>query len=96
VIDILDDNLLTLKQASNLLPGRPHISTIHRWRLRGVRGIKLSSVMIGGRRFTSRLAINSFIEQTTASRSDRRTPPDTSSNRSRERTISAAERQLEA
>ena len=59
-IDFSSDELLSLQQASQILPGRPHISTLHRWRLRGVRGQKLVTVLIGGRRYTSRRALSEF------------------------------------
>ena len=39
---------------------------MHRWRLRGVHGIRLESVVVGGRRMTSHEAIERFIERTTA------------------------------
>jgi hypothetical protein len=57
--------LLSLREATQLLPGRPHISTLHRWRLRGVRGIRLETVRVGGRRFVSTDALAKFIDETT-------------------------------
>ncbi len=55
---------LTLSQAAAALPGRPHLSTLHRWRLRGVRGIRLETCLIGGRRFTTDQWLRDFIEAT--------------------------------
>jgi hypothetical protein len=40
-VDFSPETLLSLTEAAALLPGRPHVSTLHRWRLRGVRGVKL-------------------------------------------------------
>ena len=62
------DDFLSLSEASAELPGRPHVATLHRWRLRGVRGIKLSTILIGGKRFVSREALTRFIEQTNSVR----------------------------
>lgn len=43
------------------IPGRPHVSTLHRWRLDGVRGAKLETFLVGGRRFTTKEAIGRFL-----------------------------------
>jgi len=45
---------------------RIHPSTAHRWRLRGIRGVKLESILIGGTRFTSQEALVRFFESSTA------------------------------
>jgi hypothetical protein len=39
----------------------PHLNTIRRWAKRGVRGVRLRSWLVGGRRFTSPEAITEFI-----------------------------------
>lgn len=41
---------------------RVHISTIWRWIQRGVRGVKLESLNIGGRRYVPREALEHFLE----------------------------------
>lgn len=66
MIDISNEDLLTLSEAAKLLPGHPHLSTIHRWRLRGARGVRLETVVIGGRRYTSQSALEEFVAKTTA------------------------------
>jgi hypothetical protein len=58
----LEDELLPLKDVPSLLPGRPHHSTIWRWVTCGVRGIRLETISIGSRRFTSRSALQSFCD----------------------------------
>lgn len=58
---------LSLAEASRCLPGQPHVSTLHRWRLRGVRGIKLRTALIGGRRFTTEEWVTEFIAASTNS-----------------------------
>lgn len=45
---------------------RVNSSTVIRWCLRGVRGVRLESVVVGGRRYTDRASIVRFIEATTA------------------------------
>lgn len=58
---ILDQNLISIKEASGLLPGRPHVSTIWRWIERGVGGHRLPCFKIGGHRYISRTDLESFI-----------------------------------
>lgn len=65
-INVQSDALLTLADACRALPHRPHISTLHRWRLKGVRGVVLETCLIGGIRYTSTEALSRFIEETTA------------------------------
>jgi hypothetical protein len=55
------ERTLTLRQAAALLPGNPNRSTIHRWTHHGVRGVRLATILVGGRRFTTRDAIEEFI-----------------------------------
>ena len=45
---------------------RPNVSTVWRWAQRGVCGVTLETVLIGGRRYTSRVALQSFVERSTA------------------------------
>ena len=65
MLNSTSSQLLSLREAAQLLPGRPHIATLHRWRLRGVKGIKLKTIKVGGRRFVSRESLEEFIAQTT-------------------------------
>jgi hypothetical protein len=64
-IDLQRDQYLSLAQAAALLPGRPHISTLHRWRTRGVRGVRLSTILIGGQRRVALTELHRFIETVT-------------------------------
>lgn len=41
---------------------KTHVSTLYRWALRGCRGRKLETVLIGRERMTSREALNRFFE----------------------------------
>lgn len=63
-LKILTEDVLSMSQAAKELPGRPHVSTLWRWANRGVRGVKLETVCIGDRIFTSRQSLTRFIEAT--------------------------------
>lgn len=89
----LRETLLTLTQAAATLPNKPHASTIHRWRLNGVRGIRLETIMVGGRRYTSREALERFSARLTAAADGE--PPPSRTGKQREKAIAAAETVLE-
>lgn len=70
-INVESESLLSFSELAKSLPtrraGRPvHVSTIHRWRSGGVRGVKLESVRIGGAWCTSWEAFSRFCEKLTA------------------------------
>lgn len=88
----LDDQLLTLSQAAKLLPGKPHVSTLWRWVQHGCRGIKLESLVLAGRRFTSREALDRFAAATTAAANGSVAPLRTAKQRQRD--IRRAEQEL--
>ena len=71
---------------------RPSLSTLHRWRLRGVRGVKLQTVLVGGRRFVTEDAVREFIAATTMA--GERDPSARAEAGSRDRQIEDAESQL--
>ena len=60
--DISNESLLTIKQARDEFPNRVSIPTLWRWVLNGTRGVVLESVLIGGRRYTSKEACLRFIQ----------------------------------
>lgn len=67
-VDLFGDDLLTPSQAAKLLPrgdggGRINATTVWRWMNNGVRGIVLQSILVGNRRFTSKRALQAFVEQ---------------------------------
>ncbi|MCA9171947.1 MAG: DUF1580 domain-containing protein [Planctomycetales bacterium] len=67
MIDIQNEQLLSLAEASREIPGgRVALSTLHRWRLAGIRGIRLETLKCGHRRITSREALERFFAATTA------------------------------
>jgi hypothetical protein len=91
-IDIVNEQLVSLAEASKLVPGRPHISSIFRWMGNGVRGVKLESCLLGGRRYTSVEALERFAARTTAAAEGHSLPTRTS--KQREQAIQKAEREL--
>jgi hypothetical protein len=67
--DLLDEELHLLAKAGELLAFRLHRATPIRWADRGVRGFRLETVTIGGRRYTSREALARFIARLNGPRS---------------------------
>jgi hypothetical protein len=68
MLDILNEKPIPLSKAARLFPssndeGTIHISTIHRWRTNGVRGVKLDAAMMGGRWVTTVEEIQRFIDR---------------------------------
>lgn len=60
---LLEEHLLTISEAARQLPTKVSNNAIWRWCTRGVRGVKLESVKIGGTRFTSSRALRTFLER---------------------------------
>ena len=60
------ESWLPLSEASKFFPGRPHRSSVWRFAMKGVRGVRLETIVCGGRRYTSEEAILRFIAGTTA------------------------------
>lgn len=67
MIDIFDHSkLLDLHQAAKLLPGDCGYTTIFRWTIHGRRGVKLPTVFVGGKRWTTKEALANFIAESSA------------------------------
>lgn len=86
VIDLDNDELLTLAEACRLLPRKPSPATCWRWRKVGVlvngQRIRLECIRVGGKWHTTRKAFSEFLRcQTEAA-----TPDDTEPNERTERT----------
>ncbi len=64
MIDIFSEYVISISQsAREWKGGEVHCSTVHRYRLSGIRGVKLECVRIGGRWHTSWQAIDRFIKR---------------------------------
>jgi hypothetical protein len=94
VLDEVAGNLIPLRALSARLPNRPTVKTIYGWIGKGVDGVRLPTVRIGGRRFVRRADFDQFCER--LSRLDAVVPMETprQHNRRRDRSIEAAERVL--
>ena len=73
MIDARLEKLVTLEEAAQLAPGiRPgkcaSVAALRRWAKRGMRGIRLDTIIAGGRRCTSREAVQRFFELLTEAR----------------------------
>ncbi len=66
MIDIVTEDLLPINKVPAELPNRPSVSTIWRWHLRGIAGVKLEATKVGGRKYTSREALARFFAATNA------------------------------
>lgn len=67
---VLTEDVLTLKEAATTIQAatgiKPDKSSLTRWILRGVSGVRLDAVRIGRHWVTSEQAITRFIEERTA------------------------------
>jgi len=68
MIAIATEDLLTFSQACSYLPRRRRgrkaaTSTIWRWATRGLRGVKLEVIRLGGQSYTSREALQRFADR---------------------------------
>ncbi len=65
MINLKTETLLTLREATEHVPGSPHLSTLHRWVKHGLKGVRLESCLVGGRRVTSVEAVGRFSQAIT-------------------------------
>lgn len=68
MIDLAQESLIAIGEVPNFLPLRSsgkriHISAVYRWIQRGVRGVRLEVLRIGGTSYTSVEALQRFAEQ---------------------------------
>jgi hypothetical protein len=88
--DMLDEEKrLTLAQAARLLG--VHVSQIHRYRLKGIHGVKLTCVSVGCKWHTARSWLEAFIEAVTAARNGDTLPVRTPSQRRQAKAAAEAE-----
>jgi len=71
-------NYITLRDAAEMLPGKPHPSTLHRWCKRGVavpgNRIRLGSISVGWTVYTTPEWLAAFIANVSAARAVCPTP----------------------
>jgi hypothetical protein len=99
MIDISVETVLTFTEAAARLPRRrrgkkPHIATLYRWAERGLKGVRLETIQVGGTCCTSIEALQRFFNGLAKPRSETsQTLPQYS--RTRLRQIEQAERECE-
>ena len=86
-------DLIPLSKLAVMLPGCPSLCSMHRWRLRGIHGVKLKTYLCGGRRYGTLADAEEFFEQVTAAANGKRKPSRTS--RQREAEITPAEKEFD-
>jgi hypothetical protein len=96
MIDIQTEQLRSLTDASRLIPSKPHPSTLWRWWKRGIRGVKLETVVIGGARYTSVEALQRFADRLSAPGGGASTARTRKGGNGNRRRLEAVERELEA
>lgn len=62
-IDFGGEDLITLTEATKVLPNRPCLATLHRWTRKGVSGHRLECFRFGGRIYTSKEALARFVAE---------------------------------
>ena len=99
MIDLTQEELVPIRDVPKHLPPRPtgkrvHVSAVYRWLLRGIRGIRLESLKIGGTTYTSKEALQRFADQLSSPTHESSTTPATTLTRKRQ--IDRAAKQVEA
>jgi len=99
MIDLTQEELVPIRDVPKHLPPRPtgkrvHISAVYRWLLRGIRGVRLESLKIGGTTYTSKEALQRFADRLTSPAHVSDTVPATTLTRKRQ--IDRAAKQVEA
>ena len=61
MIDHEVEDLIPFETCGLLIPGRPSRCTLYRWAFKGINSVKLESLVVGHKRFTSKEAIGRFI-----------------------------------
>ena len=95
MINVAEEDLIAICDVPKQLPRRAsgrrvHVSAVYRWISRGVRGVCLEAIKIGGTTYTSVEALQAFAQH--RSRADR--PP--SPSVARKRQMNRAEREAQA
>ena len=100
MIDISAEHLIPIREVPHRLPPRPkgkcvHISAVYRWIQRGVRGVRLESIRVGGTSYTSVEALQRFASLlSSGDHADSMDPAATTATRRKQ--IERAEREVEA
>ncbi len=95
-IDVTCERPITFNQAAKYLPEgrRPSFSTWWRWYVKGCKGVKLETILIGNQRCTSAEAVARFFERITAAADGRGATDLPRNSRQRNAAIASAAREL--
>jgi hypothetical protein len=98
-IDFVVEPAIPLTQATALVPRRRRgrkasVSTLHRWATRGLRGVVLETLQVGGTKCTSRAALQRFFNALSKTANDVSTESKVAGDRQAQ--IEQAERELDA
>lgn len=79
MIDMAKENLIAFRDVPKRLPRRPngktiHISVVYRWASKGIKGVILESLCVGGTQYSSIEALQRFADAITSNRPDSPTP----------------------
>jgi hypothetical protein len=96
MIDFERESIVLPKDVCRMFPGRTGkglaLSTIWRWMLKGQRGQRLESLVVGGQRYTSKEAVRRFVAALNGGRNGHRSQQRTD----RTHELKRVERELEA
>jgi hypothetical protein len=87
MIDVHTEDLFLLSKGPPELKSAPSPATLWRWALRGIRGHRLETVIVGGRRYSSRDAFDRFLRSLNETRVAE--PASESRQRADQKTIAA-------
>ncbi len=73
--DELRQNHFPLASGKDRIASHPSPATLYRWALKGVRGVRLETVMMGGRRYTSDEAVDRFFARLSEPQATPTAPP---------------------
>ena len=95
-IDAFQEQIMTFAQAAKILPRKragkkTHVCTVYRWASRGIRGVALETIRVGGTTCTSREALQRFFDALTG---PKKQPTDDQPSRGRKKAIIESERFL--
>lgn len=66
----MNEEMIPLRDACRLIPGRPHRATVWRWAQRGIvregRVVRLATITCGARRYTTPDAVEAFVAECSA------------------------------
>lgn len=65
-INVFEDDLVSLTELAKSLPKPPSHGCLWRWHRIGIQGVRLETVVVAGRRYSTRDAFQQFVNATTA------------------------------